>query len=89
MTVLVQDSNGPLPGATVTISHHLGYVATTSVLTNARGRAEFPILRPGKGYAVEVSFPGFSTQRHSDLHVRINETASVTVQLAEEIGRYD
>ena len=85
LTILVVDSNGPLPGATVTISHEVGYVATTAVLTNPRGLAEFPVLRPGKGYVVEVSFPGFSSRRYGDIHVKINETTPLTVQLAEEI----
>jgi len=85
LRVYVVDSNGPLPGATVTISHEVGYVATTSVLTDAKGVAEFPVLRPGKGYIVEVSFPGFSMRRYGDIHIKINETTPLQVQLAEEI----
>jgi hypothetical protein len=85
LTVLVVDSNGPLPGATVTISHETGYVKTTSMLTNADGIVELPVLRPGKGYTVEVSFPGFAPRHIPDIHIRIGENQPLTVQLAEEI----
>jgi hypothetical protein len=84
LTVQVVDANGPLPGATVTISHETGFVKTTSSLTTADGLAVFPVLRPGRGYTVEVSFPGFGTRRVSDLHVRLSQSETVTVQLAEE-----
>jgi len=84
LTVVVQDANGPLPGATVTISHETGFVKTTAVLTDADGVALFPVLRPGRGYMVEVSFPGFGTRRVPDLHVRLSQRERVTVQLAEE-----
>jgi outer membrane receptor protein involved in Fe transport len=85
LTVLVVDANGPLPGATVTISHETGYVKTTSMLTNAKGVAEFPVLRPGRGYIVEVSFPGYSARRQENIQIRISETTPLTIQLAAEI----
>jgi hypothetical protein len=84
LVVVVTDSNGPLPGATVTISHETGFVKTTSVLTNKDGVAEFPVLRPGPGYTVEVSFPGFQTARLPDLRVALSKKQTVPVQLSEE-----
>ena len=45
----------PLAGATVTISHEAGYIKTESTLTGPDGRAEFPVLRPGGGYAIDVT----------------------------------
>jgi hypothetical protein len=85
MTVRVTDSAGPLPGATVTISQETGYIKTTSFLTNKDGIVEFPVLKPGQGYQIEVSFPGFGTRRVGDLRVAINDRQTITVQLAEEI----
>lgn len=85
LRVRVVDSNGPLPGAIVTISHETGYVKTTSLQTDVDGVAVFPVLRPGKGYAIEVSFPGFGTRRVSDLQVRIGDTVDLPIQLAEEL----
>jgi hypothetical protein len=84
LTVEVTDSRGSLPGVTVTISHEVGYVATTSVWTDSRGLAEFPVLRPGSGYVVEISFPGYGTRREEDIRVRVNATTTLAVQLAEE-----
>ena len=49
LTVIVSDEVGPLPGAIVTISNTQGFVKTTSVQANVRGRVEFPVLRPGSG----------------------------------------
>jgi len=85
LAVEVMGSNGPLPGATVTISHEINYVATSSVPTDARGLAEFPVLRPGRGYVVEVSLPGFGTRREENIRVRINETTWLSVHLSMEL----
>lgn len=85
LTVRVVDSNGPLPAATVTISHETGFVKETAVRTNVDGIAEFPVLRPGQGYTIEVSFPGFGTQRLRDQRVQINKNTVLTVQLSEEL----
>jgi hypothetical protein len=82
--VLVTASAGqPLPGARVTISHATGYVKATTLLTDAQGRVDFPVLRPGSGYAVEVAFPGFSTLREDDLQVRIADTLTLRLQMIE------
>ena len=57
ITVAVTDENGdPLPGSIVTISHETGSVKTTSERANRQGIVEFPVLRPGAGYSIEVSF---------------------------------
>ena len=87
LTVLVVDSNGPLPGATVTISHEIGLrQATTAVLTNATGRRRVPRPAAGQGLHRRGLLPGLRTsRRYGDLHVKINETTPLTVQLAEEI----
>jgi hypothetical protein len=85
LTIHVSDSNGPLPGATVTISHETGYVKTTSMITDAEGRVEMPVLRVGKGYILEVSFPGYAPRRIADVHVTINENQDIPVLLSEEI----
>jgi hypothetical protein len=63
LRVVVVDAtdNSPLPGATVTLSSDVQLVPETSALTDSEGRAVFPVLRPGGGYAVEVAMPGFAT----------------------------
>jgi outer membrane receptor protein involved in Fe transport len=84
LTVLVQDENGPLPGATVTISSEQGFIGTTAELSKPDGTVSFPVLRPGRGYTIEVSFPGFGTRRVSDIQIKLGVTETITVQLAEE-----
>ena len=86
LRVEVTDSAGePLPGATVTISHPTGYVATTSQLTDPNGTVEFPVLRAtgatGLGYTIAVAMPGFATLRLPDVKVRITETTTLPVRL--------
>jgi hypothetical protein len=85
-TVVVTDEEGdPLPAATVTISHETGFIKTTAESTDAQGTVRFPVLRPGAGYRIEVTFPGFSPLRYDDLRVRINERQTVRVQMIEEL----
>jgi hypothetical protein len=84
LTVLVLDEQGVLPGATVTISNTERRVKTYSELTGKAGRVGFPVLPPGGGYVIEVSFPGYGTVRQTDLRVRANKTPVLTVKLVEE-----
>ncbi len=86
LIVTVVDSSGAtLPGATVTISHETGNIKPYSSLTNAKGVAEFPVLRPGPGYIVEVSFPGFGARRETGIRVPIGNVQQLPISLAEEM----
>jgi len=85
LTVIVTDEVGPLPGAIVTISHRTNFVKTTSVQTNVRGEAMFPVLRPGRGYLIEVSMQNFGKQRITDIHVKISDNLLIPVVLAQEM----
>jgi outer membrane receptor protein involved in Fe transport len=87
--VSVMDSDGqPLPAATVEISHPTGYVGTTAVLTDAKGIAEFPVLRAtgsSAGYNIKVSFPGFASVQLTDQKVSIGQKTRLPIQLQQEI----
>jgi len=86
LRVVVRDSEGALlPGATVTISHELGYLKTTSELTDEQGVVHYPVLRPGSGYKIQVSFPGFSPLRYEGIRVRMSEQQTLAVQMIEEL----
>ncbi len=86
--IVTDEENQPLPGAVVTISHEQGYVKETSVQTDPKGMASFPVLRAtgasGKGYTISVSFPGFASQRLTAT-IRIGETARLPVQMSAEL----
>ncbi len=85
ITVVVGDDEGlPLPGAQVTISHATGSIKTTTELTDKKGRVEFPVLRPGGGYSIQISFPGFTPIRWDDIRVRISQVEKLEVNMAEE-----
>ena len=86
LEVHVVDAEGePLPGAHVTLSNDRGLVSETTFVTDRDGRAEFPVLRPGSGYALEIAMSGFATLRLVDLRVRINQTPAIPVRLSEEL----
>ncbi len=85
LVVRVLDAQGPLPGAIVTLSNDKGYVKTVAMPTNPDGIVEFPILRAGTGYTIEISFPGFGTVRKDNIRIPINETIQEAVQLSAEL----
>jgi len=87
ITVVVTDDGGlALPGATVTIGHETGYVKTTAQLTGGDGVAEFPVLRPGTGFFIEVAFPGFNTIREDGLRVNVNTKLTLPVQMIKDLA---
>ena len=75
----------PLPGVTVVLRNSMQYVATTTVLTNRDGIAEFPVLRAGSGYSLEVSFPGYAKQIQTGLKVPISQVLQVGFALSPEM----
>ena len=85
LVVIVSDESGPLSGAIVTISNTNGFVKPTSVQADGDGKAEFPVLKPGTGYRVEVSRPGYGTQVVDDIQVRAGESIKIPVVLAREM----
>ncbi len=86
LSVQVLDSDGnPLPGATVTISNPLGYVGTSAVLSNKKGFADFPVLRPGEAYKIQVTFPGFTPSVQDDIRIRINDNQTLPIQMMTQI----
>ena len=86
LAVHVVDSNGdPLPAATVTISHNAGNIKPYAELTDRKGWARFPVLRPGPGYVIDVSFPGFGTRREDGISIKFDQETRLPIQLAEEI----
>jgi hypothetical protein len=85
LTIQVVDSNGPLPGATVTISSDTKQIKPTTDITDKDGRVRFPVLRAVSGYIIEVSFPGYGTQRRDGIRVPPGKNETITVQLAEEL----
>jgi hypothetical protein len=84
LTVQVVDETGNLPGATVTISNAERKIKTHTEISHTDGRVSFPVLPPGGGYRIEVSFPGYGTVRLDDLRVKSNSHPTLTVKLLEQ-----
>lgn len=87
MRVTVYDGadKSPLPGVTVTLRNSQQLVATTTQLSDRNGVVEFPVLRAGGGYSVEVSFPGYAKQMATNLKVEISKVLPLTFTLSPEI----
>jgi outer membrane receptor for ferrienterochelin and colicin len=85
VTLLDAGTQQPLPGATVVLSNPLGLIAPTAEVSDTDGQVEFPVLRAGREYVLEVSMPGFATQRHPEIRVRGSQPTKLVVQLAPEM----
>ncbi len=84
LRVRVTDSEGPLPGATVTIRNGERRIGEHSTLSDRDGRVDFPVLPAGGAYEIEVSFPGYATVILDDLRVRSGEHPTIPVRLVDE-----
>ena len=82
---VVDDQGRPLAGATVVLSNRDGLSPQIAEQTSADGRVRFPILRPGFGYALRVSMPGFAEQRLTELRVSTNGNDALRLQLTPHI----
>jgi hypothetical protein len=88
VTLLDSENEKPLPGATVVLGNAIGLIAPTALITDANGLAHYPVLRAGGGYSLEISMPGFGSQRHSDIRIRSNQTNKMAIALAPEMEEH-
>ncbi len=63
----------------MTLSHETGFIATTTLTTDARGIVEFPVLRADGGYVVTVSLPGFASVTLPGTRVKAGAVTEVPV----------
>ena len=78
----VSDTNGVVPGASITIKEVNRGTSDTSV-TDASGIYTAPFLTPGT-YSVEVNVPGFKKWVRTGVVLQVNQRARVDVTL--EVG---
>ena len=79
---IVSDSNGVIPGVTVTVINEATAVARETV-TNAAGEYSFPALVPA-AYSIRTSLPGYKTFERNG--IRIATQQFVTLDLKLEVG---
>src|SRR3954470_10253481 len=75
----VSDSNGIVPGATVTI-REVNRGTSATYVTDDGGSYTAPFLTPGT-YIVEVTVAGFKTWRRDGVILQVNQRARVDVAL--------
>jgi hypothetical protein len=78
----VKDSQGVIPGATVTLTNEATSVARDTV-TNSVGEYSFPAVDPGT-YSVKATVPGYKTFERKG--VRIGTQQFITLDVTLEVG---
>ena len=81
--VIDNADKSPVVGASVTISSATHLVPTTTIVTDAKGVANFPVLRVGAGYVVTVIMDGYAGVRE-DASVAGDTSRDMVVALAPE-----
>ncbi|MBO9541181.1 carboxypeptidase regulatory-like domain-containing protein [bacterium] len=85
LTVLVQDDQGPVPGANVEVTNADGQAAGTGVQADEEGQAVFEGLPAGDGYTVVAEYDG-ATGRASNVSVGNGRSEAVTITLQTHAG---
>lgn len=85
LTVLVQDDQGPVPGANVEVVNADGQSAGTGTQADEEGVAEFEDLPAGDGYTVTAEYDG-ATGRASNVTIGNGRTEAVTITLQTNAG---
>ena len=79
----VKDTEGVVPGATVTITN-LDTRASQQLVTNSSGYFEAPLLQPGT-YEVTVAMTGFKTLTQTGLVLAVGQQLSLALEI--EVGQ--
>src|SRR5476651_2493111 len=78
----VTDIKGPIPGATVTITH-LPTGTVYSTVTRADGRFNLPNLRVGGPYTFKVTFIGYKDFIQENINLSIGQDSRIDVKLED------
>ena len=70
-------------GAAVTLSNAQGFLAQTTIVTDVKGEALFPVLRPGQVYTVDVIIDGYARLRQ-DLRCDAGQVKDIVIAMAPE-----
>lgn len=78
--LVVDETGGVLPGATVTATHN-PTGTTDEAVTNSDGSFLIPYVRVGGPYSVVISLSGFRTQERTNLTVKLGEDLHLEFKL--------
>ena len=87
LAVRIEDATSleTLPGVSVLLTSKSFLVAPTALRTDKNGEVQFPVLKSGSGYVLEISTPGYARQRIPDIRVSSGETRQIILQLSPEL----
>ncbi len=79
LRVVVRDAETeqPLAGAVVILSNKYQYVPETAQMTDRDGVAEFPVLRAGSGYVLQIQRTGYLGVRKEEVRVKASEVTEI------------
>jgi hypothetical protein len=81
--VIDNSDKTPVIGAAVTLSNTSKLVATSTLITDAKGVALFPVLRAGPGYVIQVIMDGYAGIRQ-EVSVSLGTPKDVVIVLVPE-----
>ena len=81
--IIDNSDKSPVIGASVTLSNTNKFVATSTVLSDVKGEALFPVLRAGSGYVIQIILDGYAGVRQ-DAKVEIGRMTDVVIAMAPE-----
>src|SRR5688500_2281743 len=79
----IRDAQGVVPGVTVTITS-IDTSAAQSLVTNASGYYEAPLLQPGN-YTISIEMPGFKSMKREGIVLAVGQQVNVSFDL--EVGQ--
>ncbi len=85
VVVKVVDKEGPVIGATVSLSDANKQYPTQSLVTDENGHVTFGVVQPGSTYIVSVTMPGYQTYNRGGIKVVTGIKTEVTAGLLPEI----
>ncbi len=81
--IIVDKEKTPIPGATV-VAVNTAQGLSRGVLSDREGRYRIVPLPPGRGYTLNVSFPGMATVEMSDIDVPPGTVPSIPITLVPQ-----
>ena len=79
---VTDESNEPLPGATVALTGS-AMMGTLVYSTTINGDFRFPAVPPGIEYSLTIEMPGFQTITQEGIRVNVGKTTSLRIKLAQ------
>jgi len=81
--IIDNSDKSAIVGAAVTLSNSQGFLVPTTIVTNVKGEALFPVLRPGQVFTVDVIMDGYARIKQ-DIRCDAGNVKDVVIAMAPE-----